>query len=500
MPAYRHSPTPTMPTAAITARAGSLAPLTTTFTPDAACATPLLYACTLTFGLDSQPSAVCMASVNEESHCTQSLSCYPEMGDILDSYTYSPANICPVGFSTAGYRKGWAAAPPGVVCCPTGYKWNGVPGGGYVSCVRSQMTEGTLAVIVGDTTDRYTTCTPKLTTMTFGPNSTASIEYITLFETETAYGFLQVSFRADGILLQGHTLTGSFTNLLSTTVSTSKTSSSTDGVDFGGIPLGGGGDSASASVSGGFSSSSSSSSSPPSDPGDDSSNRLGIGISVPIVFIILATFIACLVRRAKTKQKMLQRAGRGEHGAPVVLGEDGSMLPAANGGKAELQAGSSSAVFPSGPGQGTRVVAKEKPEMDEDAALRELDGQQPRAAPELDSSGLSPCHESSANLPNQPDPVAMVGASSLAGDAQHVHQYQPPQSLELGGDARSELYGNDGWYLQDQQQQGPYEVSGPDNDTQQQAQLNRELYLRQQIEAIRAQEQQLTQELEGLRK
>ncbi|KAI0882197.1 uncharacterized protein GGS22DRAFT_48961 [Annulohypoxylon maeteangense] len=89
--------------------------LTTTFTPAPECTQLTISTC---YGTNR-----CLGSALRNDHCSQpNYACFPE-SSIFETtdytyatpyVTYSPANICPQGWSTAAAAIG----PDGVWCCP----------------------------------------------------------------------------------------------------------------------------------------------------------------------------------------------------------------------------------------------------------------------------------------------------------------------------------------------------------------------------------------------
>ncbi|KXJ85891.1 hypothetical protein Micbo1qcDRAFT_220213 [Microdochium bolleyi] len=474
----------------IAARATTM-PLTTTFTPDPLCATPVLYGCSVLNGMGNTATIACYASAFTETRCSQSVSCYPDQGisGFTHGYTYSPASICPVGFTTAGYRHARGTVPGGVACCPTGYTWDSSNIIGGIDCERVPMTAGTLAVVLVETSTFWQTdsdCRAIATTQTWEAGPSATVVYVQYNDVKTAVGQLSVQFDARGVFLKDHTLTGSFTNLLSTTARTmSSTTSTINWNTVGlGIPTGFAGSSGASSGSSGGGSQSS------SELADEFNTRLGVGIAVPAVVIILSTIIGCLVRRSRAKKRKLREAeAAGGTGATAFQNgsnqPDATLLPGANGGKPELHGAPAPAAVSFG---GQRVaMATEKPELDESAAYMEMDSANTRPTPELDPR----------DVPRTTSTQPGTGISGMAEMGHGVYeQQQVPyhQAHELGGNVRSELHGDCLWHPSPPQPFSEHQPQQPAPSP------DRETLLRQQLEAIRAQEQQITQELRGLGK
>ncbi|KAJ1323405.1 axial budding pattern protein 2 [Microdochium nivale] len=472
-----HNSYTTTPTVAPTIAARApFAPLTTTFTPNPPCATPALYGCTVVTGIGDERTIACAASHYTETRCSQSYSCYPDQGasGYTHWYTYSPASICPVGFTTAGSRIARGTEPGGVACCPTGYSWASSYYGGYVDCDREPMTEGTLAVVLVEPSTLWQTlCTAVPTTLTWaaqGPSATlAYIQYNTLV---TAVGRISINFNAQGVFLKDHTLTGSYTNLLSTTAST--TSSTTTTLNF--FPVGGGGGGGGGAPT-------------TAELETEFNIKVGVGVGVAAAGIILSTVIGCCIRRSRAKKRRLRQAeaagGSGGAMAPAMNHTQSGpgLLSGVNGDKPELHAPS-----PPTATAATGATAREGQQFGASTAYGEMDGGNTRPTPELDlHEAPRPAVAHSRN--------GTRGAPELLG---HSHQQPLPsqtyQTQELGGNARSELHGDYQWYH-------PPEQHNPEQTQQQnQARLDREMQLRQQLEAIRAQEQQITRELQGLGK
>ncbi|KAI1209152.1 uncharacterized protein F4807DRAFT_427372 [Annulohypoxylon truncatum] len=167
--------------------------LTTTFTPAPECTELTISSC---YGTDG-----CLGVGLTNYQCSDPMyKCFPESSTFQTTdyttvspyLTYSPANICPTGWSTAAS----ALDPDGVWCCPSGYSFNR-----DIQYCQGTFTEG-VAVSVAPN------CSI-LSSIPFGPGRTNLMNVASLGgvgSNTIPASDLTVTARAQGIFLLGQTL------------------------------------------------------------------------------------------------------------------------------------------------------------------------------------------------------------------------------------------------------------------------------------------------------
>ncbi|KAI1459505.1 hypothetical protein F4805DRAFT_473047 [Annulohypoxylon moriforme] len=167
--------------------------LTTTFTPAPECTELTISTC---YGTNR-----CFAVALTNNHCSKPVhACFPQ-SSIFEAtdytyatpyVTYSPANFCPEGWSTAAT----ALAPDGVWCCPNGFGFNR-----DIQYCEGTFTEGTAVSVAAN-------C-EILSTIPFGPDQTNLMTVALLGgggSNTVPASQLTITATAQGIFLQGQTL------------------------------------------------------------------------------------------------------------------------------------------------------------------------------------------------------------------------------------------------------------------------------------------------------
>ncbi|KAI2622391.1 hypothetical protein GGR54DRAFT_62049 [Hypoxylon sp. NC1633] len=264
-----------------------LGPLTTTWTPPPACSVVVASCSTCGGGWQAQtcPGA---NTVHDNMNCwpPRTSGVYTPQQAFLGWGVYSPANVCPFGYSTACSQKGAGAtgdftfefqpreSETAIGCCPTGY-----------SCYRGRGDQTCLGMLTSTT----------VPTVTCESGTSANFEYLTIpFAVPLATDSAEIisTFRAFAPLYQ---LIDTVSTTLSSDSSSSASSRSTGSLT-----------SASSSQAIPTTASDSSSHASPTDStsvqGLSTGGKAGIGCGAGLGVIILGTAAFCLFRRSRRRK------------------------------------------------------------------------------------------------------------------------------------------------------------------------------------------------------